>query len=515
MKKKTKIITISLVIVFAVIVCAALILKKIIPPGEEWIAYQNKELTASIDQQIGHLNMEQIAADKEKYIVEKNVNEMQEAVERGDLTYEEITSLYLYRIKTMDQNRHGLNSVVTIASDAVQQARDRDKERLARLSSGGISEISPLFGIPVMLKDNINTSDMPTSAGAEAFSEFMPETDAELVSILRKEGAVILGKNNLSEFAYFVSSVMPSGYSGAKGQTVNPFGPIKISPSGSSSGSAVAVTANLVPVSIGTETAGSIIGPSAVNSVVGFKPSRGWVSNEGIFPLISKVDTAGPIAKTVKDVIIAYNAIKGETVSVTPDIADLKGVVIGFAAYDYVDEEVQQNLRMELEKQGARLVDVKLDESEVSVQNIISLSFKQDFEAYAKSYGLPIQKLSDLLEYNKADKKRRMRYGQDLLEESDAVEKPDMDAIDKSIKNSRMVLDAVFEEQDLDAIVFLNSKGSTIAAAAGYPELTIPFKATKKGIPQGATFLAREGEEEKLLHIGYAFEQKEQGRLIP
>lgn len=515
MKNRKKLIGLTALALLALFTCAVAVIQRMVPPGEEWVAYGNEELIAAIDRQIQGFDMEKTVAEKEKYLYEKSVEEIQQAVGRGDLTYKEITAICLYRIKTVDQNRHGLNSVVAVAPDAVRQAVRKDEELAGRRLSGETGGLPPLFGIPVMVKDNINTYDMPTSAGAVAFSDFIPVEDASVVDALRKEGAIILGKNNLSEFAYFVSSVMPSGYSGVKGQTVNPFGPIKISPSGSSSGSAVSVAANLVPVSIGTETAGSIVGPAAANSVVGFKPSRGWVPGDGIFPLIRKVDTPGPIAKTVRDVAIAYGAITGREIPLAAGDKYLDGKVIGFVEYDYMDGEMQQDLKDGLERAGARVVEAQLDHSGVQVQNIITLSFKQDFEAYAREYGLPVRTLAELIRFNQADRKRRARYGQDLLEESDAVGEPDMDAIEVSIQYARNVIDHAFEEQGLDAMVFLNAAGFGEASAAGYPELTIPFGANSKGVPQGATFITRYGEEEKLLNIGYAFEQNTDGRLVP
>lgn len=293
MSKKLK-ITIRLVLLFFILAVGAVILyiKKTAPPGEEWIAYNNDKVIEAIDRQLQAIDTDSLIREKEQYVVGKSIEEIQKAVKEGQITYEELTAVCLYRIKTLDQKEKGYNSVISINEHAMEEAVKRD----SGIRETG-KETSGIYGIPVMLKDNINTSDMPTSAGAEAFSAFCPSEDAELVKKLKENGAVILGKNNLSEFANYVSSVMPSGYSGNKGQTVNPFGPLKISPSGSSSGSAVAVTADLVPVSVGTETDGSIVAPSSANSVVGFKPTRDSISGEGILPLIRKIDTAGPIAK--------------------------------------------------------------------------------------------------------------------------------------------------------------------------------------------------------------------------
>ncbi|WP_243095330.1 amidase family protein [Lachnotalea sp. AF33-28] len=271
---KTKKIAFIVFIILVLLALAALgvvlYIKKNAPPGEEWISYHSGEVTDTIDRQLEGLDAEEIVWEKGSYVIEKSIQEIQEAVRAEKISYEELTAICLYRIKTFDQCEKGYNSVISVNPDAMAEARQKDENRKQN------PEIpSDIYGIPVMLKDNINTADMPTSAGAEAFSDFYPSADAGLVKALKDNGAIILGKNNLSEFANYVSNIMPSGYSGSKGQTTNPFGPLKISPSGSSSGSAVAVTANLTPVSIGTETDGSIVAPAAANSTVGFKPSRG------------------------------------------------------------------------------------------------------------------------------------------------------------------------------------------------------------------------------------------------
>ena len=511
-KRRNIIIGCALVLLFGM-AGAALWVRLSAPPGEEWISYRNDEVTASIDRQLEGLDMDEIISGKESLVLEKDVKSLQQTVASGELTYEELTAICLYRIKALDQSFHGYNSVMEIAPDAMEQARARD-DSLAGLL-GGVDSLPPLYGIPVMLKDNINTADMPTSAGAAAFTDFVPDRDAVLVQTLREQGAVILGKNNLSEFAYYVARQMPSGYSGKKGQTVNPFGPLKISPSGSSSGSAVAVTANLVPISIGTETAGSIAGPASVNSVVGFKPTRGSISGEGIFPLVRSVDTPGPIAKTVQDAAWAYAALSGDTLPGKLDASALEGRIVGLAAYDYNDAAMIQNIRSALEAAGARVTDISIDQTGVQVQNIIELTFKRDFEEYTRQYGFPITSLDELVRFNTEDTRRRAKYGQDHLEAAAAVNTPDDSPVQASILNAQKQLDALFSVQGLDAIVFLNTTVSTVVAAAGYPELTVPAGLDGKGVPQGATFAAGYGEDWKLLAFGYAFEQAAQGRRVP
>lgn len=493
-----------------------LYVRRTAPPGEEWISYGNEEIIASIDRQTEGLDMKRLMEEKEPFVVEQSIEELQNHVSRGELTYEELTAVCLYRIKTLDQKHHGYNSVMEIAPDALEQARARDRQRAE------MTKVPPLFGIPVMFKDNINTAGIPTSAGAVAFAGYVPEEDAEIVRLLKEQGMIVLGKNNLTEFAGYVSGVMPGGYSGKKGQTVNPFGPLKISPSGSSSGSAVAVSANLTPVSIGTETAGSIAGPAAANSVTGFKPSRSSMPGEGIFPLISEVDTAGPITRCVEDAALVYEALTqtpaGTAVSPLFDKKALHGAVIGLISYEYNDENMVYQLRKTLEEAGCQVMDVDIEDGSVQVQNIIGLSFWEDFEEFARKYGLPVTGLPELIEYNRADEKRRIRYGQDKLEEALADGEAHADghrAIRESISAAKKSLDMLLTERGLDAIVYLNSTVSTTVSAAGYPQLTVPFGEDGRGVPQGATFAAGDGEDGKLLKLGYAFEQAAGGRMIP
>ena len=488
----------------------ALYIVKSAPPGEEWIAYDNDKVIMAVDRQLKGLDIGKIVEEKEGYILEKGIKEIQQAVEEGLLTYEEITAVCLYRIKTIDQKEKGYNSVICVNPQAMEEARIRDLERETDQELQ-----NSLYGIPVMLKDNINAAGLPCSAGTVAFSGYYPPEDAGLVKALKEEGAVILGKNNLSELSNYVSGIMPGGYSAVKGQTINPHGPLKLSAYGSSSGSAVAVAANLAPVSIGTETDGSIIAPSAANSVTGFKPTRDSIPGDGIFPLIRKIDTAGPITKSVEDAAIVYQSMSGEKTPEAFAQDALEGKTAGLLVYEYNNSEMMSLLRKKLEETGARVIDVDLDTRGITIFNSIPLSFKKDFEDYTEAGRYPIRKLKELIEYNREDPKRRMRYGQDLLEEAERSGREGMDGIVKSIKNADDVLTALFDEHHLDTLVFLNSSGSTAPAAAGYPELTVPFGKDRKGMPQGATFVTRKGEDKKLLEMGYSFESHVQGRLVP
>ena len=510
MEKRIKIIAVISTAVILMAAGTALYIKRSAPPGEEWISYDNEEVIRSIDRQLAGLDIGKIVEEKEGYIVEKGVKEIQKAVDEGLLTYEEITAVCLYRIKTIDQKEKGYNSVICVNPQAIEEARRKDSER-----GKTPDHRNGIYGIPIMLKDNINAAGMPCSAGTVAFSGYYPPEDAGLVKALKEEGAVILGKNNLSELSYYVSGIMPAGYSAVKGQTINPYGPLKFSAYGSSSGSAVAVTANLAPVCIGTETDGSIIAPSAANSVTGFKPTRGSIPGDGIFPLIKEIDTAGPITKSVEDAAVVYHMISGADIPENFTADARRGKTVGLLAYDYNDGKMISLMREKLEETGARVIDVDLDTREITIFNSIAYSFKKDFEDYAAAGRYPITKLNELLEYNREDPGRRIRYGQDLLEEADKTDRPDTDVMKESVQRADDVLTAVFDGYHLDVLVFLNSSGTTAPAAAGYPELTVPLGKDRKGMPQGATFTARKGEDGKLLEIGCSFESHVRGRLVP
>ena len=511
MKRHYKIIIGALLLVAAGALGLWAYIKSVAPPGEEWLAYDNEQVLETIDRQLAGWDMAQLA-EKEAWVLEKSVAQLQQAVWQGDLTYEELSAVYLSRIKRLDQCEKGYNAVVTVAADALEQARACDWERQHMQDAGKGWQERPLLGMPMLWKDNINTQNLATSGGVEAFGEYVPASNAEVVRTLRQQGVVILGKANLSELAYFVSSVMPSGYSGRKGQTVNPFGPLKLSPSGSSSGSAVAVTANLAPLAMGTETAGSIAGPAAANSVVGFKPSRSKVSAEGIWPLVAAVDTAGPLSKTVADAALVYSALTGEALPAW-DEAKLEHAVLGLVSYAYNDPKELARLREQLESLGAQVVEVSIEQG-AAVQNLIPLTFKRDFEAFAQAQQLPITDLAELIAYNEADARRRIRYGQDLLEQAQAAS-ADEQPLKQEIALAKEQLNTLFAQEKLTAIVYLTTSASSVVAAAGCPQLTVPFGADQAGAPLGVTFAALSGQDAELLELGWAFEQAVQGRLQP
>lgn len=331
---KNKIIIAVIVLAVAFFAAKFFLKSQVQTATEEVIMYDN-DVIKTIDAQLQNLPIEEIRK-KEKLIMEKSIEEIQESIKKGELTYTELTAFYMDRIRSYDKAKKGLNSVMEINPNAISEAKKLDSEKT--------ESINPMYGIPVLVKDNINTKDMKTSAGTIALKDFQPSENAPVIESLIKNKAIILGKANLSELANFVDTKMPSGYSSKLGQTHNPFDPLMLTPSGSSSGSAVAVAANLSTVALGTETTGSIISPASINSIVGFKPSKGLISTEGVVPLSSTMDTVGPMTKTVKDAVAVFNAsIQDESkkINLNTDLKDLSNMRIGVMKGDNSEKLVE------------------------------------------------------------------------------------------------------------------------------------------------------------------------------
>ncbi|WP_347160146.1 amidase [Pontibacter chitinilyticus] len=485
---------------------------------------------------------------------EATINGLQQKMQSGQLTSEAITKLYLDRIKAIDQNGPKINSVIEVNPDAVSIAEQMDKER----KSGRIR--GPLHGIPVLIKDNIDTADkMQTTAGALALEGNIASTDAFIVKQLREAGAVILGKTNLSEWANFRSTRSSSGWSSRGGQTRNPY-VLDRSPCGSSAGSGVAVAANLCTVAVGTETDGSIVCPSAVNSVVGIKPTVGLVSRSGIIPISSTQDTAGPMARTVTDAAILLGVLAGTDPkdAVTKesngksytgytqflDANSLQGKRIGIEktfikGHEGVDVLLQKALDT-LRSKGATIVEVevvdkinKLGEDEFKV---LQYEFKEGVDKYLAGANAKVKSLQDVIDFNKAHEKEAMPYfKQETLESSESLEgiSPEVyrEAQQKNLTTSRQIIDDVLKANNLDAISgptygpswcidvingdsFSGYGLSTPAAISGYPHITVPLGAVQ-GLPIGLSFFGGAYTEPKLIGIAYAYEQATHNRIVP
>jgi amidase len=481
---------------------------------------------------------EVLPGDEQPYAVlnEITIGELQAKMKSGELTARRIAEMYLERIRAIDPK---LKSVIEINPDALSIADTLDKER----KKGKVR--SALHGIPVLIKDNIDTADkMHTTAGSLALLDApTPKEDAFIIKRLRKAGAVILGKTNLSEWANFRSTKSVSGWSGRGGQTNNVYY-LDRNPCGSSAGSGVAVSANLAAVAIGTETNGSIICPSLRNGVVGIKPTLGLVSRSGIIPIAHTQDTAGPMARTVSDAAILLGAMVGrdKNDSYTAD-ADKKGekdytkfldkdgfrgarlgVSMQFAGDNAEIKEFFKPLFEMIRAGGATLVDVTFpfDYSKIGDDRleVLLYEFKTDLNKYLAERGGKYKTLADLIKFNDENKDKELPlFGQELFIEAekrgDLTDKKYTDALGKVKRAAREEgIDAVLAKDNLDAIITPTS-GQTwaIAATAGYPYITVP--AGFKENPIGMSFFGRAFSEPLLIKYAYAFEQKTKARKIP
>ncbi len=487
---------------------------------------------------------------------EASVIDLQEGLDSGKHTARSLTEKYLARIEAIDKKGPALKSVIEINPDALAIADALDKERKDKGARG------PLHGVPVLIKDNIDTADqMATTAGSLALVGAKPPQDAFLVQKLRKAGAVLLGKTNLSEWANFRCSYSTSGWSGRGGLTKNPYA-LDRNTSGSSSGSGAAVAANLCAVAVGTETDGSIVSPSSVNGIVGIKPTVGLVSRSGVIPISATQDTAGPMARSVRDTAILLSVLAG----VDPDdkataaakdksfpdytkfldAKGLKGARIGvarnyFGFHDAVDAVMKDALDV-LKGAGAILVDPadlpnmdKVGEFETTV---MLYEFKHGLNAYLARLGpkAPVRSLTDIIAFNDRNKKKEMPFfGQNTHVKAEAKEaltaKEYLEALEKCRTLARKEgIDAVMDKHKLDALVAPTEgpawltdlvdgdrslgTSSTAAAVAGYPSITVPAGFVF-GLPVGLSFFGRAWSEPVLLKLAYAFEQASKARKPP
>jgi len=489
-------------------------------------------------------------------IEEASIPELQGAMQSGHESAVSLTEKYLRRITAIDQNGPQLNSVIELNPDALAIARELDAERQAKGPRG------PLHGVPVLIKDNIDTHDrMMTTAGSLALVGSIPPQDSTVARRLREAGTVILGKTNLSEWANFRGNRSISGWSGRGGQTRNPYG-LDRNPSGSSSGSGAAVSASLCAFAIGTETDGSIVSPASHCGIVGLKPTVGLISRAGIIPISHSQDTAGPMTRTVTDAALVLGALVGidSRDSATdasrgkthPDYAQfldaegLRGARIGvarrfFSSSSRANRVLESAIEV-MKGCGAQII----DPAELPTHGkfggpeheLMLYEFKAGLNAYLASLGpnAPIQSLQDVIDFNARNKERELRFfGQETMiaaqKKGPLTERAYLDAV----ANARRLagkegIDAVMDQHRLDALVAPTSGpaglidfvygdrgeggSSSPAAVAGYPNITVPG-GDAFGLPIGVSFFGRAWSEPVLLKIAFAFEQQTKARRAP
>jgi amidase len=462
------------------------------------------------------------------------VLDMQRAMAARRLTSAQLVSAYLARIKAFDHGPAQLNAIRALNPHALAQAKALDAERRRGHVRG------PLHGIPVLLKDNVGTTDLPTTAGSIALAGSVPKHEATITARLRAAGAVILGKTNLSEFANWVDLSMPNGYSSLGGQVVAPY--TEGDPSGSSSGSGVAATMAFAAVTIGTETSGSILSPSDVNSDVGVKPSLGLTSRYGIIPLAPGFDVPGPIVRNVTDAAAVLTAIAG------PDPKDavtagaklpkggylaslrkdaLKGVRLGVPSAGNrasgARGQVFAKALAALQKAGATLVETdtlsNTGLASLTELGVIPNEFKWSLNAYLATEARPktgVKTLADVIAYN-AQHPDKVKYGQNLLQASDATPGNGTLATAAALPvrtQAQAAIDSALLADDLDAIIELGPANANVGAAAGYPTVIVPA-GYANDTPTGLAFTGTGFSEAKLLGYAYAYEQASHARIAP
>jgi amidase len=462
-------------------------------------------------------------------ILEKSIPEIQQAIAAGQFSYRDLTLFYLKRIYTYDrENKKSLNSVIAINPNALKQA-DAADENLAHVIRN--SEELPFYsiqGMPILLKDNINTKDMPTTAGAAVLLENRTSQNATIVTHLRQEGAVILGKANMSEWAYFFCGDCPSGYSAVGGQTLNPYGRRTMDTGGSSSGSGVSVAANFAVAAIGTETSGSILSPASQNSVVGYKPSSGTFSGSGIVPISSYLDTAGPMTKNVMDnAIIAqalgapYNVIEKYGAN-TFETTSLKGVRFGVWT-SFRENPLYTQALLDLETSGAILLE--LDGTRPQLNGFLKLlnaDMKKDLPLYFSGKAHPKYRAWDVakvMEWNKKDSLRSMPYGQGLFKgiiEEPVISEEEFLAFKKDMTaKAQQYFYNLMEKHDLNGFVSINNYIAGAAAAAFFPAMTVSMGYNNQGLPYGLTFIAPYKKDTLLFDWAAAYEKMTKHRVMP
>jgi len=487
---------------------------------------------------------------------EITIAELQEGMKAGKYTARAIAEKYLARIEALDKHGPAVNSVIELNPDALALAEASDRDRKEKGARG------PLHGIPVLIKDNIDTADkMMTTAGSLALVGSKPPKDSTVVQRLREAGAVIMGKTNLSEWANIRSRHSTSGWSGRGGQTKNPYA-LDRNPCGSSSGSGAAVSANFCAAAIGTETDGSIVCPSSANGLVGIKPTVGLVSRRGIVPISHSQDGAGPMCRTVRDAATVLGALTGVDSEDSATAGSqgkwftdytqflkadgLRGARIGvvrktFGFMDAVDKVMEAALEA-MKKEGAILVDPveietagKWSETESTV---FMYELKADLNAYLARPGFnpPVKTLKDIIEFNEKNREKEMPYfGQDFFLKAEAKgplsDKEYIEALEKNHQLARKEgIDATIDKHNLDALVgptggpawltdlidgdHFGGGSSGAAAVAGYPNVTVPAGFVF-GMPVGISFFGRAWSEPVLIRLAYAFEQATKVRKAP
>lgn len=537
-------IVIKLIIILFLVSCSSKL--------EKWKSYdESKEISnnSSLEnQKLRYKRIQSISTDKNnlihgleneienfiktKYdklkskIVEKTIPEIQQSVINNDFSYHDLTLFYISRIYLIEFNKETyLNSIISINKNVLDEAKLKDSQ--------GNSDIYSVFGIPILLKDNIGFESLPTTAGAHSLQNNYTK-DAYIVEKLKEKGALILGKTNLSEWANYFCSGCPNGYTAMGGQTLNPYGRKKIDTGGSSSGSGAATTSNLTAVSLGSETSGSILSPSSASSLVGMKPTIGNISRSGIIPISSTLDTAGPMTKNIIDNIIVYNAINEfdsddsyskENLDIKiNDVLNFNPSVqkIGYYSNFYENDIMYKDAIDFLIESNIQMIEISAPKVNLNgFVKILDEDMRVDLKKYFLKYGnedLKVNDIKSIIEYNNLDSIERSPYGQGIFKKiiNDTMSKKDfLELKSRLMVEGNKFYNLPMDKHKLDAVLSVNNYHAGYAAVAHNPALTVPMGLRESNEPAGLTFVGKSNNEQILYELGYYFELNFSGRIPP
>lgn len=467
-------------------------------------------------------------------ILDRTIFDLRDQIDTGQLTYEQIVLFFLHRIYKYELNKAStLNTIIALNTDVVKQARALDAERAAGKAP---TVRHPIYGLPILLKDNINTAGMNTTAGAVVLQDNVVE-DASIVKRLKANGALILGKVNLSEWAYYLTRPCPTGYSAIGGQTLNPYGRRIFDTGGSSSGSGTAMAAGYAVAAVGTETSGSILSPSSQNSIVGLKPTIGLASRTGIVPISSTYDTPGPMARNITDAAILLSAMTGYDASDPQSVGThFPGIVsaglhpepfgemrLGVMKSLLEQDSLYRNTITRMRELGAEIVEFEPPKTELGgFLNVLNMDMKRDLATYLKAEtrteAVHVTSVADIVAFNVKDSTIRIPYGQSLLEGivKDTTSGEALAELKITLgERGRHYFDKAMDAHRLDAVLSINNYHAGYAAVAKYPALTVPMGYRASGEPVGLTFIGKPFKEADLLRMGRAFEAEFQARVPP
>ena len=459
-----------------------------------------------------------------KHILNKNISYIQSKIDEDIFGYEDLVKFFIYRIYKYEMNKDlYLNSVISLNPDVISQARELDKNK----------SDNPLYGIPILVKDNINVKNMVTSAGASVFKNNLVNNDATVIKNLKKNNVLILGKLNMSEWAYYFCRPCPVGYSSLGGQTLNPYGRKIFESGGSSSGSGVSIAANFAVASLGSETSGSILSPSSKNSLVGLKPTIGNISRSGIVPISSFFDTSGPMTNNVLDNAIIYNSMIGfdqsdklskESTKINIqemqnfESSDLK---IGYSSR-YLSDSLFISTVNNLQSIGINNVSYTSSNSPLLYfRGILTSDMKRDLPKYIEQFAnenIIVKNISDIVKFNNTDTITHAPYNQYIFNEivNDEVSDIELEDMKKFTRtNAREFLNELMTRYNFDVFVSVDNSMAGIAAAAHFPALSVPMGYRKNGEPSNITFITDSNNEQLLYNVAYLFEKNFKRREAP